>query len=104
VLLPSDKIFKLGRRDEHKIVPSVPFHPQGKWRANALNVYECDRKWIFLPLCPHNTPCTISALSIEIVKNHSTLSRMRLDSDEAEEHHYRPSGVIIIIFWSTEHK
>lgn len=29
---------------------------------------------------------------------------LHAECDEAEEHDYRPSGVIIIIFWSTEYK
>jgi len=29
---------------------------------------------------------------------------MRMERDASEEYYYRLSGVIIIIFWSTEHK
>lgn len=58
----------------------------------------------FLPLSPSSTLSTMSALSIEIVKKPFYSKQMRPHSDEAEEHHYRPTGVIIMILWSTEHE
>lgn len=50
VLLSSWKPSSFG---EVETARGIPTH--GKWRANALNIYECDRKQIFLLLCPSST-------------------------------------------------